>query len=210
MEEKYGFVYIWRDKKHKRYYIGSHWGHENDGYICSSTWMMNSYRKRPNDFNRRILTRTNARSELLNEESNWLSRIRKDKIEFKKYYNLHNHKCGHWATKEISRKKVSQKISESPLRRESISKAMKGKIPSEANKIARLKACAGRKQTEEEKQKRAASCRGLKRSDEFKQKMKNRIIPELQCPHCFFEGAGSAMYRWHFNNCKSRGDVIAS
>ena len=25
MSEKYGFVYIWHDRKHKRYYIGSHW-----------------------------------------------------------------------------------------------------------------------------------------------------------------------------------------
>ena len=34
--EKYGFVYIWFDRKHKRYYIGCHWGHEDDGYVCSS------------------------------------------------------------------------------------------------------------------------------------------------------------------------------
>ena len=37
--EKYGFVYIWYDRKHKRYYIGCRWGTENDGYICSSSWM---------------------------------------------------------------------------------------------------------------------------------------------------------------------------
>lgn len=36
---KYGFVYIWFDRKHHRFYIGCHWGHEEDGYICSSNWM---------------------------------------------------------------------------------------------------------------------------------------------------------------------------
>lgn len=34
--EKHGFVYIWFDKKKNMFYIGSHWGHEQDGYICSS------------------------------------------------------------------------------------------------------------------------------------------------------------------------------
>lgn len=29
-KEKYGFVYIWFDKKHKRFYIGCRWGTEND------------------------------------------------------------------------------------------------------------------------------------------------------------------------------------
>ena len=35
---KYGFVYIWYDRKHHRYYIGCHWGTIDDGYICSSNW----------------------------------------------------------------------------------------------------------------------------------------------------------------------------
>ena len=43
--EKYGFVYIWYDRKHKRYYIGSHWGSEDDGYICSSTHMNHAFNR---------------------------------------------------------------------------------------------------------------------------------------------------------------------
>lgn len=50
-----GFVYIWRDRKHKRYYIGSHWGTPDDGYICSSPWMRQAYKHRPLDFKRRVL-----------------------------------------------------------------------------------------------------------------------------------------------------------
>ena len=32
---------------------------------------------------------------------------------------------------------------------------------------------------------------------------KGQICPTLICPHCGKEGKGSAMYKWHFNNCKS-------
>jgi hypothetical protein len=64
--EKYGFVYIWYDKKHKRYYVGSHWGHENDGYVCSSTWMMKAYKIRPDDFKRKIIKKIyTSRKELM-------------------------------------------------------------------------------------------------------------------------------------------------
>jgi hypothetical protein len=67
--EKYGFVYIWYDHKNIRFYIGSHWGHENDGYICSSRWMRNAYKRRPNDFKRRIISLIYSnRKDLLLEE----------------------------------------------------------------------------------------------------------------------------------------------
>ena len=54
--EKYGFVYIWRDRKHKMFYIGCHWGTEDDGYVCSSNRMRNAYNRRPNDFKRKIIS----------------------------------------------------------------------------------------------------------------------------------------------------------
>lgn len=96
--EKSGFVYIWYDRKHKRYYIGCHWGHELDGYICSSTWMRQGYNHRPQDFKRRILKKgiTNKK-DLLNEEYRWLSMIKKDELK-KRYYNVHNHHFDHWST----------------------------------------------------------------------------------------------------------------
>jgi len=76
MSEKYGFIYVWFDKKYKRYYVGSHWGNENDGYVCSSRMMRQSYNRRPDDFKRRIVKRiyTN-RKDLLIEEERWLSMI---------------------------------------------------------------------------------------------------------------------------------------
>ena len=72
--EKYGFVYIWRDKKRKMYYIGSHWGTEDDGYICSSDRMRKAYRRRPDDFKRRVISRIDTnREELLDEEHRLLA-----------------------------------------------------------------------------------------------------------------------------------------
>lgn len=84
---KYGFVYLWYDKKHKRYYVGSHWGTEDDGYICSSTWMRNSYKRRPKDFKRKILsTGFSDRKELLEKEHYYLSLIKQEELGVK-YYN---------------------------------------------------------------------------------------------------------------------------
>ena len=110
--EKYGFVYIWFDRKHKRFYIGSHWGAENDGYICSSTWMRNSHSRRPNDFRRRIVSRVySSRADLLNKEFEWLNLISESELGVR-YYNRTKHMNGHWFTEEHRRSTMSQRISE--------------------------------------------------------------------------------------------------
>jgi hypothetical protein len=150
--ETYGFVYIWRDRKHKRYYIGSHWGTETDGYICSSRWMRKSYKRRPHDFKRRILSRifTN-RLDLLNEEYKYLKKIKDEKIG-SKYYNLTKHQNGHWSINDKTRLSVGQKISASPNRNANISKAHLGKKiteeQKEKNSIASKKQFADPKQRE--------------------------------------------------------------
>lgn len=125
MSEKYGFVYIWFDKKYKRYYVGSHWGTEDDGYVCSSNWMRNSFRRRPEDFKRRILSRIyKDRTSLLNEEQRWLSMIKDNELntgnstqrqrdENVRYYNVSKVVVHQWHSKEHSRKTIGQKISAS-------------------------------------------------------------------------------------------------
>lgn len=50
-----GFVYIWFDRKHRMYYIGSHKGKQEDNYICSNRRMKYAYKKRQNDFKRRVV-----------------------------------------------------------------------------------------------------------------------------------------------------------
>jgi hypothetical protein len=85
--EKYGFVYLWRDKKYNRYYVGSHWGTEEDGYICSSNWMRNSYNRRPSDFKRKIIYKIYSdRKILLEKEHYYLSLIKQEELGVK-YYN---------------------------------------------------------------------------------------------------------------------------
>ena len=111
--EKYGFVYLWRDKKNNRYYVGSHWGTEDDKYICSSNWMRTSYSRRPNDFKRRIIERVYTdRKELLETEHKWLSLISDDDLG-KKYYNLTKHMNGHWSVYPENVKTIKEKISHS-------------------------------------------------------------------------------------------------
>lgn len=134
MEEKYGFVYIWYDRKHKRFYIGCHWGRVDDNYICSSSWMRSSYKKRPFDFKRKILkTNILCRKETLEEEYKWLKMIKEEELKVR-YYNLHNHHFGHWSDSETSRMTIGQKISASPNRNENISKGNTGKVRTEEAK----------------------------------------------------------------------------
>src|ERR1017187_10267986 len=106
--EKYGFVYLWRDRKHKRYYIGCHWGSETDKYICSSRWMRKAYKRRSGDFKRRILFRVyTTRMDLLIEEYRWLSMIRLEELG-KRYYNLRQGLQGHWVSNASIKERMSK------------------------------------------------------------------------------------------------------
>lgn len=120
--EQYGFVYIWYDRKHKRYYIGSHWGYEDDGYICSSRWMKQAYKHRPHDFRRRIITKiyTN-RDDLFTEEHKWLQQIKPEELKGHRYYNLRNHRFRHWMANKNQvtiREKISKATKEAMWRPE--------------------------------------------------------------------------------------------
>ena len=129
--EKYGFVYIWYDCKREMYYIGSHWGYIEDGYICSSNRMRDAHRRRPDDFKRRIVEQTNKREELLDIEQKWLSLAERKKD---RYYNLCFTTKSPWWNNQQSRLTVGQKISASPMRNQRISEANKGKKVSEDTK----------------------------------------------------------------------------
>lgn len=108
--EKYGFVYVWYDIKKKMFYVGSHWGTEDDGYICSSDRMRKSYRRRPDDFKRRIISRVwSSKKDLLDLEYSFLSLIKEEELG-QKYYNLTKHRNGHWFEYPESLKKTSERI----------------------------------------------------------------------------------------------------
>jgi hypothetical protein len=223
----YGFVYIWRDRKHKRFYIGSHWGTEDDGYVCSSRWMRNARRRRPKDFKRRILSRINSsRKDLLIEEFRWLQFVKKEEIGIR-YYNL-RYATEHWSAYPDKLLTIGEKIS----------LAIKGKkypnrkMPKQPIEVIekRKKTCKernitfdwnkGRIQSEEEKQKRSGKIawnKGLSSSDKriakggkkSGQSRKGKSTPwnkknmiKVKCPYCIKEGNAVIMKRWHFENCK--------
>lgn len=130
---KYGFVYIWYDRKHKRYYIGAHWGSEDDGYICSSPWMKQAYNKRPNDFKRRILSKIyTSRQDMFNEEAKWQSLIKDSELRIR-YYNIKRHGDRHWSTDENKALAVKEKIKASDNTR-GIRQYWKDKSKSEEHK----------------------------------------------------------------------------
>ena len=107
-----GFVYVWFDTTRKMYYVGCHWGEENDGYICSSNRMRDAYRRRPTEFRRRVVSRiTTTRLDLLEEEYKWISMIPIDQLG-RKYYNLSKKHFGHWTTSEEKTKSTREKISQ--------------------------------------------------------------------------------------------------
>lgn len=176
--EKYGFIYLWYDKKRKMYYIGCHWGSEDDGYICSSNRMRDAYRRRPNDFRRRVISRiyTN-RNDLLEEEYRWLSNIKNEELG-KRYYNLRQHKWGHWSTDENRGQTIKKKLSEAskklhqdPIYKQKFLESRK-KLPP---------------QTEEQIKKRAISNTGKKRTEETKRKIsesnKGKVLGPLSDEH---------------------------
>lgn len=114
--EKYGFVYIWRDKKHNRYYIGCHWGTTNDGYICSSNWMRDAYKRRPEDFKRRIIAKVSNKKEMYQEEGRWLQMIEEGELRTR-YYNLHKNHANHFWGDEKKAKSAVEKMAASLRKR---------------------------------------------------------------------------------------------
>lgn len=163
--EKYGFVYIWRDKKHNRYYVGCHWGTHDDGYVCSSPWMRQAYKHRPNDFHRRILNTGLARDQMYLEEQRVFDMIKPEEVRVR-YYNLNLKAIQPWHANENSRLTVGQKISEAnkgriagpctPERAKKISEAKKGKKFSEEHKANMGKVRKGRTLSDEHKESIAA------------------------------------------------------
>lgn len=178
--EKYGFVYIWYDRKHKRFYIGSHYGTINDGYICSSSWMKQAYKHRPQDFKRRILKTNIERKNLLDEEYKWLQYIPNEGLG-KRYYNLRNTKFEHWQHNEEKRLSIGQKISltttgrkrqpHSEETKQKIREKTLGKIRTDEHKDKIRQVRLGTKQSQATIDKKIKATTGKKRSEEFKKKM---------------------------------------
>lgn len=81
------FLYKWFDKGRQMHYIGVHKGTANDGYICSSKIMLEEIAKRPEDFNRTIIS-YGSFEDMIQEETKILKCV--DAAKNKNYYNQHN------------------------------------------------------------------------------------------------------------------------
>ena len=121
--EKYGFVYVWRDRKHNRYYVGRHWGTEDDGYISSSPRLSTAQSRRPYDFKRRIVSVVHDKDQLVVEEQRWLDMIKPEECG-DRYYNR--------TLKASTPSMRERKHSEETKRK--ISESQKGRVMSEETK----------------------------------------------------------------------------
>ena len=125
------FLYQWFDKTKNMFYIGVHKGTINDGYICSSKVMLEEYKKRPNDFERKILQYGNFQT-LIKKETKLLIKI--NAAENAQYYNQHNGD-GNFFCKfhtEETKNKIRQKLknhTKSKEHCEAIRLSKIGKIP---------------------------------------------------------------------------------
>lgn len=178
-----GFIYVWYDRKHKRYYVGSHWGTETDNYICSSNWMYNTWKRRSQDFKRRIVARiSTSRKDLLNEEQRWLDMIKITEIKpvnpDPRYYNLNISVLNPWWSDEDAKKSIGEKISAaktgkstgpcSPEKALAISEAKK-------RKFAERKATLGYTRTPEQVERHRQAIIGKEHTPEWKVAQSERV-----------------------------------
>ena len=186
--EEYGVIYIWYDRKHKRYYIGSHWGNnpESDGYICSSNRMRNAYKKRPEDFKRRIISKIyTSRYDLL-EEENLILRRRSHKKD--QYYNLKFFAGVHYYEMHSEESKAKMSASKKNMSDETkakMSASKKGRFVSEETKAKMSASHKGKingPRSEETKSKLSDINIGKKHTEESKAKMsaikKGKVVSE--------------------------------
>lgn len=221
--EKYGFVYIWYDRKHRRYYVGCHWGREDDGYVCSSPWMKQAYKKRPFDFRRRTLSLiyTN-RQDMFLEEAAWQSLIKDEELKCR-YYNIRRHGDKHWAADDDRATTIKQKLSAAAIKnhndpqwRAKYEAGLRKRDNRSSDPPVREKRRqsmigknVGRPKTEkyyEAMKKR----RGITTSDEQKERTReignfkklNSTI--IKCVHCGKEGNVGNIARYHNDRCKHK------
>ena len=220
--EKYGFVYIWYDKKRKMYYIWCHWGTEDDGYICSSNRMRNAYKRRPEDFRRRIIGKFDNKIEMLINENEWLTLIGKENLG-KKYYNLKDCQFNHWSVEEQNSVKIKKTISErtkeamnKPEIREKYEKGLSKRNTRSSDpevREKRRKSMLGKNKVKTDKQLEAARNAAKKRigvplSKEHKEKIKNTTAfktlntLKLKCKYCDSVGNKGNLARYHNEKCK--------
>lgn len=98
------FIYKWEDIRYKKYYIGSHVGSIDDGYLFSGIDIKSEYKKRPDDFKRVILSYhlINEYHEIRDIEREYL--IKYDVENNDSFYNRTNESYGGYHRKSIEKR----------------------------------------------------------------------------------------------------------
>jgi hypothetical protein len=170
------------------YYIGCHWGTIDDGYICSSNRMRDAYRRRPEDFKRRIIKRNIEKTSLLEEEYKWLQCISDEELG-KKYYNLSKKHFGHWfvdKNKTLSSVEKRKRTLKTSIAWKKYQDTQKGKIISEETK-EKLRQKALQQFSDPEKRKKAGEAnkgrisfmKGKKHSEETRNKISQKLVGNI-------------------------------
>jgi hypothetical protein len=124
-----GFVYLWYDRKHKRFCLGSHVGHPDDGYITKTggAYFRNAYRKRRQDFKRRIIEVVieGDLKAVRNAEQRWLNMIKPDEFG-SRYYNYMRDARGFDSVTSRLAVKIAHKVKDE--RGKSVNAVKAGKI----------------------------------------------------------------------------------
>ena len=222
------FVYIWKNKRTFRWYLGSHTRkncHPGNGYICSSKIVKPLIKQNPKEWERTIVE-IGTPTEMLNLETELLEML--DAKHDRRSFNMHNGD-GKFTTLGISFVPVN-KGKPSPRRglpNPGVSAALKGKTPHNKGKPSPRKGVANEKTSIKLKGKKQQTvCRIFDKQEisisNFLKWCKNEDFPELKlkksnsmsiakkgipmrkvvCPHCNKVGGVSRMKQYHFNNCK--------
>jgi hypothetical protein len=125
------FLYEWFDKTKNMFYIGVHKGTVDDGYVCSCKIMLEEFKKRPEDFERKIL-KFGIFSNLIQEETQLLKEVNAAKNI--NYYNQHNGDGNFYCKfhNEETKQKIKEKLKAHIRTKEhskAISESKKGIIP---------------------------------------------------------------------------------
>jgi len=163
------FVYCWTDKKTNMLYVGSHKGSIDDGYICSSKYMLEEYNKRPEDFSRQIIAE-GVLLDMRKLESKILQSVNAALNEM--FYNMHNNNGAYILKKHTqeTKNKISNSEKGKIVSLESRLKMRNSKLGEKNNrwgtthsletKLKMSKAAIGRSFTEEHKQKLSEKKKG--------------------------------------------------
>ena len=143
-----GFVYKWIDSSNDMWYIGSHKGTPDDGYIGSGTRFTNAYSKRPESFNRQIIYTGPHYREL---EEFILEEL--DATADTKSYNLTNKACG-FDTGKNNPRFGKNKGKDNPRYGQKASKETRIKISKKASeRVGEKNSFYGKSHSEESKKK---------------------------------------------------------